>query len=105
MEFAQFFVSGALAVILLDLPSLHGRYILVEIDNTAAAVSAAEEPGKAVIRCNIFVYPSSLIQIIRTAKDPELKSLSLQKSFLSNKNHSRIIPENKNKYQHSSSST
>ena len=75
MKLAQFFVSGALAsaLILLELPSLHGRYILVEIDDTAAAVSAAEEPGKAVIRCNIFVYPSSkYIQIIRTDQTQNL---------------------------------
>ena len=60
MKLALFCVLGPLVciLVLLELPSIHGKYLLVEIESTAATGGSAIEgaAGKTEIECNMFVY-------------------------------------------------
>ncbi len=72
MKLAKFCFLGGLAcaLVLLELPPLNGRYLLVELEDTAeiedTAAPAAAAPqypwqaGKIATKCNKFTSPLSL---------------------------------------------
>ena len=72
MKLAKFCVLGGLAcvLVLLELPPLNGRYLLVELEDTAeiedTAAAAPQDlwpTGKTATKCNKFASPLSITNV------------------------------------------